>query len=117
MKHMMRNIACMVAVILLSGNMMPYVKAATPVEETPQSMTQIASAAIQKGPIIAVFIFDYVDGVSATFVECRLNTGSYRITKNVFSGDSRIVEVVVTYNNTETTLGAWCDIYGQTGAY
>lgn len=124
MKYLRKIVVCMLAVVMLNTQIMPCVEAAetqgntvAAQNEMEQTKATPPSVTSQKNGIIVVFIFSYVDGSSASLVSCSASVGTVTITKNTFSGDSRIVEAVVTVGNKQTTFGAWCDVYGQTGSF
>lgn len=118
MKHIKKIIICLLAVFVLVGNQTTYVSAA---EETAASvLSNYTKITVSKGGAAVEFYFNYADGTTvydADFVGMNANY-TYTLDRSGFSNGVWTIYVTArnVYSGATITLGAWCDIYGQTGA-
>lgn len=120
MKKTKKVIICLLAAILVCLQQIPTQAALLSVEEAASS-SEVVVPVTKYSTTIWVH-FSYSDGNSATYLGISHSVGTsyeFRVTKNVFSDNSRIVEITATnkFSGTEIVFGAWCDIYGQTGTF
>ena len=122
MKALKKLIVCLMAVTLLCGSRPAAVCAAAEKEATDRSID--ISVGVQYGKdVVVTFFFHYSDGNSAecTGYRATFSDKLYKVDFNggSFSGDRATATATVTVISTQQkiTLGAWCDIYGQTGSF
>ncbi len=129
MKNYKKIILCVLTTLLVGSSQIQHVAAATmqdgasvnSVSETVQRRASSAVVNISKGGTNVTITFNYSDGTSVDFAGVSYNSKKYNIaiTQNSFSGDSRRVQIVLTNKNdgSKITLGAWCNVYGETGTF
>ena len=129
MKNYKKITLCVLTTLLVGSSQTQYVAAATvqdhtnvnEASKTVQRSSQTASVTINKGNTSVTIGFRYSDGTSVNLAGVSYDTRLYNIaiTKNSFSGDSRIVEIVLTNksDSSKISCGAWCNVYGETGTF
>lgn len=119
MKHFKKFFVCLMAMVVLCSSQMAYVNAAE-TEAMPMSST-ITQYATKDGATV-IFYFLYSDGNSASLVDVAYDLSRYTKINgptSYFAGDTCYASVTLLDRTTGATitLNAWCNIYGESGAY
>ncbi len=105
---------------MLCGSQVAYVSAAG---NEIMTTNAIVDQEVEKGDAKVCFKFDYSDGYNAKLAAVwNLSSETYDMPDpptSSFSGDTCYASIVLVHKVTgaKVTLGAWCDIYGQTDWY
>lgn len=120
MKYLKRILVCILSLTILYNSPLAHVSAAVESETLSTSETIVVKS--EKGDVSVLFYFTYSDGNSADLIAVICQNSNYDILNppsTSWNEYSRVATVVVTHKTTgaQVTLGAWCDIYGQTGTF